>query len=198
MPTFLKCEDIDACEIEVCQFQVDTKLCNLQDGQRIDEWWSCVAQSNTYPLLAKVALALLSCFHGPQVESTFSIMGQVLDPQSSRLNVTSLSAIQTIKYSLKASGESATKYFSRDRVALDPVDGRLSANMRSSYAEYKKEQEASLWEKEKKQQLAAKSEEAASKQAVKLAAILASKKARQHHKRKVKRLAKGHKSNKKI
>ena len=197
--TVLKCEDRDAYEIEVRQFQVDTKLSNLQDGQRIDEWWSCVALSNTYPLLAKVALALLSCFHGPQVESTFSIMGQVLDPQSSRLNVTSLSAIQTIKYSLKASGESATKFFRRDRVALDPVDGRLSANMRSSYAEYKKEQEAALREKEeKKQQLAAKSEEAASKQAVKLAAILASKKARQHHKRKVKRLAKGHRSNKKL
>ena len=56
----------------------------------------------------------------------------------------------------------------------------------------------SLREKEKKQQLAAKSEEAVSKQTVKLTAILASRKAHQHHERKVKRLAKTQKSNKKI
>ena len=32
-----------------------------------------------YPLLSKMSLALLTIFHGPRVESSFSVMGDVMD-----------------------------------------------------------------------------------------------------------------------
>ena len=44
----------------------------------------------------------LTVFHGPRVESSFSVMGHVMDKKSGRMNVSTYSAIQTVKYSLAA------------------------------------------------------------------------------------------------
>ena len=49
-----------------------------------------------------MSLALLTIFHGPKVESSFSVMGDVMDKKSGRMNVSTCSAIQTVKYNLNA------------------------------------------------------------------------------------------------
>ena len=49
-----------------------------------------------------MSLALLTIFHGPRVESSFSVMGDVMDKKSGRMNVSTYSAIQMVKYSLNA------------------------------------------------------------------------------------------------
>ena len=49
-----------------------------------------------------MSLALLTIFLGPRVESSFSVMGDVMDKKFGRMNVSTYSAIQTVKYSLKA------------------------------------------------------------------------------------------------
>ena len=46
--------------------------------------------------------ALLTIFHGPRVESSFSVMGEVMDKKSGRMNMSTYTAIQTVKYSLNA------------------------------------------------------------------------------------------------
>ena len=46
--------------------------------------------------------ALLTIFHGPRVESSFSVMGEVMDKKSGRMNISTYTAIQTVKYSLNA------------------------------------------------------------------------------------------------
>ena len=46
-------------------------------GVRVDVWWAKLIER--YPNLNKVALAMLSLFHGPRVESLFSMVGNVLD-----------------------------------------------------------------------------------------------------------------------
>ena len=46
-----------------------------------------------------LSLATLTDFHGPRVESSFSVMGDVMDKKSGRMNVSAYSAIQTVKYS---------------------------------------------------------------------------------------------------
>ena len=61
-----------------------------------------VQRLDKYPNLCKMVHALLSCFLCPVVESSFSIMGNVMDETMNRLNIESLSAIQTIKYWLSA------------------------------------------------------------------------------------------------
>lgn len=53
------------------RFVVDEKHPTFsEDGEtpdRIDEWWSQIAKTRKYPALSKMALALCTIFHGPQV-----------------------------------------------------------------------------------------------------------------------------------
>ena len=74
---------------------------------RADTWWFKL--KDKYPLLSKMSLALLTIFHGPRVESSFSVMGDIMDKKSGRMNVSTYSAIQTVKYSLDAKTSHAFK-----------------------------------------------------------------------------------------
>ena len=67
---------------------------------RADNWWWQLNEK--YPVLSKLSLAALTVFHGPRVESSFSVMGDVMDKKSGRMNVSAYSAIQTVKYSWAA------------------------------------------------------------------------------------------------
>ena len=52
---------------------------------RADTWWFKLKYH--YFLLSKMSLALLTIFHIPRLESSFSVMGDVLDKKSGRMNV---------------------------------------------------------------------------------------------------------------
>ena len=56
-----------------------------------------------------VYLVLLTIFHGPRVESSFSVMDDIMDKKSGRLNESTYSAIQMVKYSLDAKTSHAFK-----------------------------------------------------------------------------------------
>ena len=71
-------------------------------------WWSLLEKK--YPLVFKTIVATLSIFLGPQVESSFSMMTDVIETKSGRLNIGTYEAIQTVKYSLMVSQVS---FFSR-------------------------------------------------------------------------------------
>ena len=47
---------------------------------RADIWWFKL--KDKYPLLSKMSLALLTIFHGPRLESSFSVMGDVMDKKT--------------------------------------------------------------------------------------------------------------------
>ena len=49
-----------------------------------------------------MSLALLTIFHGPRVESSSIVLGDVMDKKTGRINMSTHSAIQTVKYSLNA------------------------------------------------------------------------------------------------
>lgn len=128
-------------DLEVQQLQVDLSLKSATEHARIDTWWTEVAKSKKYPLLCKLVFALLSIFHGPQVESSFNTMGDVIDIRSCQMNIETYSAIQCVKYHLSTRGLSAVEDFKRKDVNHDKVDKNLCTNMRNSAAEYKKELE---------------------------------------------------------
>lgn len=128
-------------DLEVQQLQVDLSLKSATEHVRIDTWWTEVAKSKKYPLLCKLVFAFLSIFHGPQVESSFNTMGDVIDIRSCQMNIETYSAIQCVKYHLSTRGLSAVEYFKRKDVNHDKVDKNLCTNMRNSAAEYKKELE---------------------------------------------------------
>ena len=85
--------------------------------------------------LFKISFAMLSCFHGPKVEGNFNTMGDVIDPKSCRMNVETYSAIQTIKYGLRAGQKTAIEKFTW--TDYEKVDTTLCRNLRSPAARYK-------------------------------------------------------------
>jgi hypothetical protein len=134
----------DAFQIEVHSFQVDPSLPSAFIDQtekpvRLDIWWSRVFKSKKYPELTKVMKAVLSIFHGPMVESSFNIMGDIIDERSCRMNVTTYEAIQTVKYKLHSSNKSAIEYFHRDDKLHSPVNVRICKSMRTAYGRYQAE-----------------------------------------------------------
>ena len=122
----------DQFDMEARQYQLGS--CNSTEDLDIVHFWS--GYSQTYPHLTKMVFALLSCFHGPAVESSFSIMQEIVTKQRSSIQVQSFSAIQTVKYELQASGKTALQYFKRDDPLHTPVNIRLCKNMRAAYRTY--------------------------------------------------------------
>ena len=63
---------------------VDSKVPSPVDsyGKEVKclNWW--IQVSNKYPTIFKLITTILSIFHGPQVESTFSKMDHMLDEKS--------------------------------------------------------------------------------------------------------------------
>ena len=77
---------------------------------RVDVWWNKVRQSDKYPVLSKMVLALCTIFHGPTVESCFNIMGDIINPHTSRMSISLYNAYQTVKYHLHAHVERFSFY----------------------------------------------------------------------------------------
>ena len=130
LPTFvtnvLTEEEEEKYDLEVRKYQVHLGLPSAVYSEggtvRLDTWWTSVVKTGVFPTLCKMALAIMSCFHGPAVEGSFNIMGDIIDPKSARMNIETFSAIQTVKYGLRASQKSALEYFERKNHLNDPID----------------------------------------------------------------------------
>lgn len=114
-------------DLEIHRFQVDSHI-NTVEGQRIDAWWASVISTNKYPALSRMAKVCLRCFHGPRVESSFNLMGDIVDIRSTRMNITAMSAVQTVKYGLKSRNSTAIQLFKKVDIKHDQVDGNLCRN----------------------------------------------------------------------
>lgn len=106
---------------EIRKFYIDNSLPEIEDT-RIDHWCGKYEVVQKYPNLSKLVQALLSSFHGPQVESSFNVMNDVIDNKSGRLNLETYSAIQTIKYRLSADGKIAIQFFHQKDYMHETVD----------------------------------------------------------------------------
>lgn len=71
VPTVLKQEEKDLYDREARKYISDTSLPPPREDKRADRWWGSL--QDRFPLLSRVALAYLGCFHGPQVRRTFKI-----------------------------------------------------------------------------------------------------------------------------
>ena len=176
---------LDAYSMEVLAY------CSSQDfgppsKMSVCEWWNRVEQTGNYPLLSSVVAALMSCFHGPAVESSFSVMKMILDDKSSRLSIDTYSALQTVKYSLRSSGKTAVQCFSRKDIKHTPVNHQMCRLLRGSAAAYKSKQNKAREEKEAKQALMSQKHQAeVSRLRLKALQAEAERQARLAHKRKM-------------
>ena len=103
VPTVLEDEEENTFQKEVHALCVKRNFpspLNDEDNE-VDclEWWGKI--SDRYSVPFKVVCAVLSIFHGPRVESTFSVMNNVIYQNSGRMNMEIYGAIQDIKYALK-------------------------------------------------------------------------------------------------
>ena len=92
-----------------------------------------------------MVMSVLSIFHGPKVESSFSIMCDVIDKKANKMKDKTFSATQTIKYSLQAKhpgccSSRAVKVFSRADKHYSPVNSALVTDMRNAHAMQKSAQ----------------------------------------------------------
>ncbi|KAK3767550.1 hypothetical protein RRG08_029569 [Elysia crispata] len=95
---------------------------------------------NLTPSLKKTAIAALSIFHGPQVESSFSLMKDMMSMKPGSMSVASFSSIQTVKYYLKSKQKTSTEYFHRSSTNHTPVSRDLVKNMQHATKEYEAQQ----------------------------------------------------------
>ena len=91
-----------------------------------------------------MSLALLTIFHGSRVESSFSVTGDVMDKKSGRMNVSTCSAIQRVKYSLNAKTSptfrpNTVQVFSRSDQLKSQVMSEVVEGLRNSKIVYKNE-----------------------------------------------------------
>ena len=97
-------EEIKLYEIQVRKMMIDNTLPAATDDNGDDadivKWYSHL--SKKYPAVHKMAMSVLSIFHGSKLESSFSGMGHVIDKKTNRMCDRTYSAIQTVKYSLRA------------------------------------------------------------------------------------------------
>lgn len=129
-------EEREAFDLEVHRYHA-TNLRQPQENEPIDKWWVEVKNSNKFPLVSRMACALLTCFHGPKVESSFSIMNSVVTSSTNRLTVESFDAIQTVKYELMSQKKSAVELFRKKDYVKDKVDKNLCRNMNSASKNYR-------------------------------------------------------------
>lgn len=133
MPNVLTEEKETEFEKEVHRFNSDPTIPQFVSDIRIDHWWAAI---ETYPILRKVVLGGLTCFHGPLVEGCFNLMGDVTDAESARLGVNSLNALQTVKSHLSA--QDSLEYFNRKDHLHDLIVPGLNSCMINASKEKRK------------------------------------------------------------
>ena len=160
LPTFIKGaiekneEDEYQKQVQRYHHQYSLTVPPADEDTVFDEWWGELIRKGEFPVLGKLVKTVLSCFHGPVVESSFSIMGNIIHSKTANLDIETFDAIQTVKYSLKASGKSAVEYFIKKDHLHDKVNPKLVKNMNSSHKQYEqKRKEIEEKGKAKKEQL---------------------------------------------
>ena len=92
---------------EISAFQLDKELPIFASGCRLDSWWNNVFKSGKYPDLSKVVKAEVSICTSPQIEASFSMMNDIIDTRSSRMDIATHGAIMNVKYGLIAKSQSS-------------------------------------------------------------------------------------------
>ena len=90
---------------EIRNYIIDNQLPQPLENERLDSWWNKVSKTSCYPILSRLVYASLSIFTGPMVESSFSMMNDIIDSRSGRMDIDTYSAIMTTKYNLQSSGK---------------------------------------------------------------------------------------------
>ncbi|KAJ8366721.1 hypothetical protein AAFF_G00344980 [Aldrovandia affinis] len=136
---------------EIIRYNVDSTLAQYREGDNMVMWWAHLMSTGKYPALSGVIRGAVSIFHGPMVESSFNLMGDIIDSKSANMNISTFDAIQTAKYYMKSRGMTATMMFKREEEKFGPVDRKLCQNMRAAGGRDKAQRAERLLERRRRQ-----------------------------------------------
>lgn len=146
----LVCTESDP-SMEILKYNVDPNLANYEDGDDIVKWWAHVISLAKYPALMQAIRGALSIFHGPLVESSFSLMGDVIDKKSGNMRIPTFNSVQTVKYTLRSRGRTGITMLRREDVKLGPVDKTVCRKVRAAGTKDKSFREKRTEERKKRQ-----------------------------------------------
>ena len=112
----------------------DSEFSLPEEKERLDVWWNKVFKTNRYPVLSTLVRPCVSIFTGPMVEYSFSMMNNIIDSRSGRMEIETYSTIMTKKYSLKSSKSVALKFNRKRYIArLDKICCRFDTFVLYAY-----------------------------------------------------------------
>ena len=135
---FISKESQSVYAAQLRNYVVDSNLPQLQNFERLDVWWTKVFETKWRPMLSSIVKTSLSIFTELMVESSFSMMNDIIVSRYGRTEIDTYSAIMTVKYQLKSAEVTASSKFHRKEILRDPADGNLYYYMQTSCSRYKK------------------------------------------------------------
>lgn len=136
--------------MEIIKYNVDPCLAPYKEEEDVVEWWTHVMKTGRYPALNQVVISALSIFHGPVVESSFSLMNTIIDTRGTNMNMSTFNAVQTVKYLLQSRQKTAVEMFGRTDVKFGEVDRRLCRNIQSARTTDKAQRQRNLLQEERR------------------------------------------------
>ena len=125
---------------EIKKYQLDKSLPVYTQESYPDKsfCWTIIFDSNKYPILSKIIKPALWIFTGLQVESSFSMMNDIVTPRTSRMSVKTYSSYMLVTYSLISEGKSAAARYLRKNVMRDPINKTRAYYLRTARSRYVK------------------------------------------------------------
>lgn len=151
-PTVIRPLDEEEYLREISNLQIDRELPSVEEFPRLDHWWAQIFKSGKYPTLSKLIKASLSIFTGPHIEQSFSIMNDIINPKTNRMNVSTYAAIQNVKYELKSQKKTSLALFHRKDILRSPVDRQLMYHMQTAYGRHNRKRQAEAESSESSEQ----------------------------------------------
>lgn len=141
LPTVVSASEKVRLDKEARSYQIDGRIEEFQ-GLEVSEYWAKISQLESsgiicYPVLGKMVKAILTCFHGPSVESAFNLVGDIVTESRTSLNIESLDSVLTVKYFLFSVNSTCIEAFGSNEPDKDPLTKDFSQNMINSWTFYK-------------------------------------------------------------
>lgn len=118
---------------EARHYSSDRKLNRNDTRVPVVEWWANLSVEQ-YPTLTRAAKGLLSCFHGPLVESSFSVMSYLMNEGKCSMDIETYAAMQTVKYALLAKDKTSIQMFNKKNPNKEPVNKKLINFMSTAWS----------------------------------------------------------------
>ena len=107
-----------------------------KDATSVCKFWADENIKQKFPGLHSVAMAALSVFHGPAVESSFSVMSNIMDKHKGQMDIEAYDAYMRVKYYLINQKKLTTELYN-PRLVQKQIDLPLCASIWQASARYK-------------------------------------------------------------